>query len=110
MTEQEQSIFQIISASGDSRGLAFEALRLARQGKFTEADAKMKEAKERSIAAHDEQTSLITKEINGEGVDTSLLMVHAQDHLMSSLLARDLIEEMIGMLKDQYAAADQKAI
>ena len=32
---------------------------------------------------------------------TSLLMVHAQDHLMTSLLARDLIEEMIGMLKEK---------
>ena len=28
-------------------------------------------------------------------------MVHAQDHLMTSLLARDLIEEMIGMLKEK---------
>lgn len=106
MTDQEKSIFQIISASGDSRGLAFEALRLARKGNFTEADEKIKEAKERSISAHDEQTSLITKEINGEGVETTLLMVHAQDHLMNSLLARDLIEEMIGMLKEQQLAKE----
>lgn len=101
MMELEQSIFRIISASGDSRGLAFEALRLARKGKFEEADAKMNEAKEHSIAAHDEQTSLITKEINGEPSNISLLMVHAQDHLMSSLLARDLIEEMIEILKER---------
>ncbi|WP_159721416.1 PTS lactose/cellobiose transporter subunit IIA [Enterococcus sp. CSURQ0835] len=101
MTEQEQNIFQIISASGDSRGLAFEALRLARAGKFSAAKEKMGEAKERSIAAHEIQTSLITKEINGEGVETSLLMVHAQDHLMGSILARDLIEEMIEMLQEQ---------
>jgi PTS system cellobiose-specific IIA component len=31
-------------------------------------------------------------------------MVHAQDHLMTSILARDLIEEMIGMLKEQSEA------
>lgn len=104
MTEQEKSIFQIISASGDSRGLAFAALRLARKGRFEEAASKMAEAKERSLAAHEEQTALITKEINGETVDSSLLMIHAQDHLMSSLLARDLIEEMIEMLKEQKEA------
>ena len=106
MTEQEQNIFQIISASGDSRGLAFEALRLARAGKFSAAKEKMSEAKERSIAAHEIQTSLITKEINGEGVETSLLMVHAQDHLMGSILARDLIEEMIEMLQEQRLASN----
>ena len=58
-------------------------------------------AKERSIDAHDVQTKLITGELNGEKTETSLLMVHAQDHLMTSLLARDLIEEMIGMLKEK---------
>ncbi|MBL1229178.1 PTS lactose/cellobiose transporter subunit IIA [Enterococcus sp. BWB1-3] len=105
MTEQEKSIFQIISSAGDSRGAAFEALRLARKGKFEEAEVKMQEAKEKSITAHEEQTALITKEINGEKTETTLLMVHAQDHLMNSLLARDLIEEMIGMLKEKNLEA-----
>jgi PTS system cellobiose-specific IIA component len=77
---------------------------LARKGKFDEADAKMKEAKEKSIDAHDVQTKLITSEINGDKTETSLLMVHAQDHLMTSILARDLIEEMIGMLREQSEA------
>ncbi|GAA2944063.1 PTS lactose/cellobiose transporter subunit IIA [Enterococcus raffinosus] len=104
MNDQEMDIFKIISAAGDSRGSAFEALRLARKGKFDEAEAKMQEAKEKSIDAHDVQTQLITSEINGEKTETSLLMVHAQDHLMTSILARDLIEEMIGMLKEQSEA------
>ena len=39
MTDQEMDIFKIISAAGDSRGSAFEALRLARKGKFEEAEA-----------------------------------------------------------------------
>ncbi|MBV7389489.1 MULTISPECIES: PTS lactose/cellobiose transporter subunit IIA [Enterococcus] len=101
MTNQEMDIFKIISAAGDSRGAAFEALRFARQGDFTAADNKMKEAKEKSIAAHDVQTKLITAEINGDKTETSLLMVHAQDHLMNSILARDLIEEMIEMLREK---------
>ena len=101
MNEKEIDIFKIISAAGDSRGAAFEALRFARKGDFEQAEAKMKEAKERSIDAHDVQTKLITGELNGEKTETSLLMVHAQDHLMTSLLARDLIEEMIGMLKEK---------
>ncbi|MHC5227779.1 PTS lactose/cellobiose transporter subunit IIA [Enterococcus sp. LJL99] len=100
MNEQELDIFKIISSAGDSRGAAFEALRLARKGDFTAADEKMNEAKEKSIVAHDVQTKLITEEINGTPRESSLLMVHAQDHLMTSILARDLIEEMIEMLKE----------
>ena len=34
---------------------------------------------------HKTQTRLIQDEINGEKVDTSLLMIHAQDHLMTAL-------------------------
>ena len=64
----------------------------------------MQEAKEKSIDAHDVQSKLITGEINGDKTETSLLMVHAQDHLMTSILARDLIEEMIGMLREQSEA------
>ena len=101
MNEYELTIFKIISSSGDARGDAFEALRLARLGDFIAAENKMNEAKEKSLEAHSAQTQLITEEINGNKQDISLLMVHAQDHLMTSLLARDLIEEMIEMLKEK---------
>ena len=42
MNEKEVDIFKIISAAGDSRGAAFEALRFARKGDFEQAEAKMK--------------------------------------------------------------------
>ncbi|MGX7149971.1 PTS lactose/cellobiose transporter subunit IIA [Enterococcus ureasiticus] len=100
MNEQEMDIFKIISSAGDARGSAFEALRLARKGDFEAAAEKMKEAKEQSLTAHEVQTKLITDEINGTPRESGLLMIHAQDHLMTSILARDLIEEMIEMLKE----------
>ncbi|KRK99602.1 PTS lactose/cellobiose transporter subunit IIA [Companilactobacillus futsaii] len=106
MDETEMKVFQIISISGDSRALAFEALRLARKGKFQEADSKMEEARKTSAEVHNLQTDMLTKEARGEKTPVGLLMVHAQDHLMTSLLARDLIEEMIGMLKDKQATEE----
>ena len=48
--------------------------------------------------AHKTQTRLIQDEINGEKVDTSLLMIHAQDHLMT-LSEKSLIEKMIELYK-----------
>lgn len=106
MNETEMKVFQIISISGDSRALAFEALRLARKGEFQEADAKMEEARKTSAEVHNLQTDMLTQEARGEKTPVGLLMVHAQDHLMTSLLARDLIEEMIGMLKDKQATEE----
>ena len=38
-------------------------------------------------------------EADGEEFKIGLLMVHAQDHLMTSILARELVEEMIDLHK-----------
>ncbi len=46
------------------------------------------------------QTSLIHKEARGEKIEINLLLVHAQDHLMNTLLAKDLVKSMIKMQKE----------
>lgn len=37
--------------------------------------------------------------MNGNTSEMSLLLVHSQDHLMTSMLAQELIEEMIELYK-----------
>ena len=96
----EEVIFTIISEAGNAKGLAFEALSLAREGKFEEADAKLKECNQFFNKAHDIQTDLITKEAQGEKNEVSILMVHAQDHLASATLTKDLVAEMIKMQRE----------
>ncbi len=93
--EMESVIFSLIINSGQSRSMAFEALQNAREGNFEEAKKLLKESSQKSLEAHKIQTELIQKESKGEVVGVSLLMVHAQDHLMTSMLARELIEEII---------------
>ncbi|CUH95561.1 hypothetical protein P22_1632 [Propionispora sp. 2/2-37] len=99
----EEVAFNIILHAGDARSHALEALRYAREQKFTEAAASMAEAKAELIAAHHIQTNLLQSEADGKKQDISLLLVHAQDHLMTAILAKDLIEEMILMLEAQHA-------
>ena len=41
------------------------------------------------------QTNLIQKEAGGEKTEVSLLMVHAQDQLMSAMESRTLLERMV---------------
>lgn len=100
MTEQmELIIFEIISTGGTAKGLAYEALEAAEKGNFEEAERLLKESDEALNQAHKVQTDIIQAEARGEHTDVSVLFVHAQDHLMTAIEARNLIEKMIKMYK-----------
>ena len=95
----EEVAMTLIGNSGEARSLAFEALREAKSGNYDNAKDCLDKAKERSLAAHSMQTELICNEADGKGVEMNLLMVHDQDHLMTSILARELISEIIELYK-----------
>lgn len=97
--DAEQVAFSIILNAGDARSHALEALRYAREQKFAEAEESMAQAKTKLIAAHCIQTDLLQAEASGEKQEINLLLIHAQDHLMTAILAKDLIEEMIFLFK-----------
>lgn len=86
---------EIIVNAGQSRSLCFEALRAARQGEIEEAKNLLREADGYSRRAHHIQTKLIEQDAGEARQPMTLIMVHAQDHLMNSLLARELSEEII---------------
>ncbi|MED1202779.1 PTS lactose/cellobiose transporter subunit IIA [Heyndrickxia acidicola] len=97
--DMEQSIFQIIAHGGNAKGLAFEGLEKAHLYRFSEAEELLKEAHSELNLAHNTQTQLIQAELNGEKVEGTLLMIHAQDHLMAAISEISLIEQMVKMLK-----------
>ena len=45
---------------------------------------------------------MLVDEANGKLLPFSILTVHAQDHFMTSMLANDLIKEMIQMEKNHW--------
>ena len=96
----EEAIFELISYSGDARSYIYEAFDQVRVGDYKEADALLEKAEESILQAHNMQTSLIHQEANGIKIEIGLIMVHAQDHLMSTLLARELVRHLIGMQKE----------
>ena len=89
----------LIGHAGESKSYSFEALRAAKTGNFEEADNCIKKAGEEMLKAHEIQTELITKEAGGEKIDTGLIMIHAQDHLMGAILFKDMVIEMIDLYK-----------
>ncbi len=85
----------LIAHSGDARSMAFGALQEAKQGNYDVAKELMKKAEESSVLAHQAQTDLLIQEANGERADINVLLIHSQDHLMTSMLAMELIQEII---------------
>ena len=95
MIALEEAVMEIIVNAGQSRSLCFEALHAARQGNLDEAKRLLREADGDARQAHKMQTKLIEQDAGEARQPMTLIMVHAQDHLMNSLLARELSEEII---------------
>lgn len=96
----EEIVFKLISFSGDARSFIYEAFSLVMQGECEEAEKSLSEAEDSIIKAHNIQTELIQNEAKGKHIELNLLMVHAQDHLMNTLLAKELIKNMMYMQKE----------
>ncbi|PYE49030.1 PTS lactose/cellobiose transporter subunit IIA [Paenibacillus barcinonensis] len=102
-TNTEQQIMGMILHSGEANKKAFAALAEVRKRDFEQARVLIKEASAESVKAHKIQTKLIQKDAaSEEKLEMSLLVVHAQDHLMKSLLTIDLIEELIEVFSDLH--------
>jgi len=98
----EQVIFTIISHAGNARSDAFEALKYSKDGNFEKAEESLKKAGEELLEAHHIQTDMIHKEASGNKQEVTLLLVHAEDHLMNAILAKELITEIMELYKVIY--------
>lgn len=99
MVDTESISMQLIAAAGDAKGCAFEALQEANDGNFDKAEELLNKATEATLPVHKQQMELITATAQGETVPIDVLLVHAQDHLMNSELAQDLIRELLVLYK-----------
>lgn len=99
MKNLEEVIMDIIVGSGSARSYAMEAVQLAKNGDFDGAQKAIDQAGEEMVNAHHHQTDLIQQEARGEKVELSLLMVHAQDHLMTGMAVLDMAKEFIDLYK-----------
>ncbi|AYW45891.1 PTS cellobiose transporter subunit IIA [Tetragenococcus koreensis] len=101
-SEKLQEIaFEIILSSGNARTLIHESFPLMRAGKFTEGREKLEESNESLKEAHKAQTGLLQDYANGEAVVMDVIMVHAQDHLMTTMTLREVALEMLELYKRQ---------
>jgi PTS system cellobiose-specific IIA component len=96
--ELEKMCFKMIASGGESRSMVFEALKLGRQGRLTEAWAVLEESRKLMAEAHRNQTKLLQQEAQGKILKNTILLVHAQDILMAAITERDLAEFILSLL------------
>ncbi len=96
----EMTCFEIISNVGMARGSYIEAIDLATEGKIAEAKAKIQEGNEFFVKGHEAHADLIQKEAEGEKTEIVLVLVHAEDRLMSA--------ENFKILADKFVALGEK--
>lgn len=93
----EQSM-QLILHSGTGRSMVIEAVRnLLKDGDIAAAKKQVTEAGKEIGEAHDIQTAMMSAECDGQPVEKSILLIHAQDHFMTALAVRDMAQLMIEM-------------
>ncbi|MGL4873071.1 MAG: PTS lactose/cellobiose transporter subunit IIA [Clostridium sp.] len=85
MKRIEKKALEIIGIAGEGRREVFKALEMAKKGKGNEAKAMMRAA--RGAMKEHERVEV--------GTGKELLMIHAQDHLMNSLIIYDIVNELI---------------
>ncbi|HAZ4987082.1 TPA: PTS lactose/cellobiose transporter subunit IIA [Staphylococcus aureus] len=86
--------FEIVAFAGDARSKFLEALTAAQAGDFAKADALIEEGNNCRA-----QTSLLAKEAQGDDIAYSVTMMHGQDHLMTTILLKDLMKHLLEFYK-----------
>ncbi len=97
--EMEMVTVEIVAYSGDARTKYLEALNVAKDGDYDKAKALIQEGNELIAEAHKVQTKMLQMEASGDKIDVGFLTVHAQDHLMTVVLLRDIINNFIELYK-----------
>ncbi len=96
MEEMELCCCRVISSVGTARSCYIEAIHKAKEGDYEGARALIEEGKSCFNEGHDAHLELFQKQ--GEGkLDFNLLVVHAEDQLMSAEAFGILAEEFISV-------------
>lgn len=91
--------FQIIANVGEAKSSLFQAMKAAREERFEEAEDFIKTAEESLGKAHEFHVEMLQKESEEEPIKVTLLLMHAEDQMMTTEMLKDVTSEMLLMHK-----------
>ena len=99
MFADESTVMELLIHAGQARSDAMEAIAASRRREWETVETLMASSEMACREAHKIQTALIGLDEGCGKIPVNLIMVHAQDHIMTSMLAREMIEELIEVHK-----------
>ncbi|PAB01846.1 PTS lactose/cellobiose transporter subunit IIA [Enterococcus canintestini] len=104
MNKEEMNMlgFQIVAYAGDARSSLLKLIREVRNGEFQNVETLLADADASLKQAHNAQTEVLAKEAGGEDVELGFIFIHGQDHLMTTILLRELAEDFVNLYKEKY--------
>lgn len=91
--------FEIVAYAGDARSSLMKLLREVRTGNFENVEEELKNADENLKMAHNAQTQILADEAAGKDMDIGFIFIHGQDHLMTTLLLRELVQDFVELYR-----------
>jgi len=96
MSEEFELIcMQMITNSGSAKSSYIEAIQKAKEGDFEGAERLMEEGDQFFSEAHGVHGNLLAKEASGEKTEFSLILMHAEDQMASTEMAKVLAREIM---------------
>lgn len=89
--------FEIIAFSGEARFLIHEAFKHMRAKEFEKAKDLLTKSEAEIQKAHKSQTDLLHSYASGEEIKIEIIMVHAQDHLMTTMTLKEVAYELLAL-------------
>ena len=87
--------FPLISGVGTARSSYIEAIQEAKQGHYDKAKQLLKDGDKAFVEGHDAHTQLLQQEASGKEEPLNLLIIHAEDQLMSAEAFKTIALEFI---------------
>lgn len=105
MTEEMELIcFQIITAAGTAKSAYIQSIQIAKEGRFEEAREMMKSGDDAMVVAHEPHAKLLTWEAQGRDDILCVLLLHAEDQMMSCEVFKQMAEEFIFLYENKGLA------
>jgi PTS system cellobiose-specific IIA component len=102
MSDESRSVqfaAMTILHAGNARKYISDAYKELSEFHFEAARKKIEQARKETLFAHQEQSKIIQAESDGESLDFSLLLTHAQDTLMSAVSEMYIAKNLINIVE-----------
>ncbi|MGX5026395.1 PTS lactose/cellobiose transporter subunit IIA [Enterobacter asburiae] len=100
MFANEETVMELLIHAGQARSDAMEAIKHSRSKDWDAVTRLMESSEKACLEAHKIQTALIGQDEGCGKISVNLILVHAQDHLMTAILCQDLAKEIISLRRD----------